>query len=245
MSRRVRLRVFGVAACGLGALLFWALAGLPEFGHYNWPYGKVLNLVVVGERHATNVVSATVFDYRGFDTLGEEFILFASVLGVALLLRKEEEEDRVPADEVESAGIRSLGLLGVILVFGIGLWIVAFGLVTPGGGFQGGVVLAGALLLLYAAGSYRDYHALTPHPVVEFLESFGVGAYAVLGFVGLAAEAAYLRNFLGIGDTGTLYSGGSMSLLNWATGIEVVTAMVLLFGVFLTTHMIPESDWKP
>ena len=122
---------------------------------------------------------------------------------------------------------------------------MAFGFVTPGGGFQGGVVLGGALLLVYAVGSYRDYHSLTPHPVVEFFESVGVGAFAVLGFVGLAAEGAYLRNFLGIGDTGTLFSGGSVSFLNWATAIEVCAAMVLLFGEFLKTHMIPTHEWKP
>lgn len=245
MSRRLRLRIFAVAACGLGALLFWSLAGVPDFGYYDRPYGKVLNHVVVAERHTTNAVGATVFDYRGFDTLGEEIILFASVLGVSLLLRKDEEGEHVPDDAVHDHGVRSLGLLCVALIFGIGLWLVAFGFVTPGGGFQGGVVLAGALLLLYAVGSYRDYHSLTPHPVVEHFESVGVGAFAVLGFVGLAAEAAYLRNFLGIGDTGTLFSGGSVSFLNWATAIEVCAAMLLLFSEFLKTHMISARDWKP
>ena len=245
MSRRTRLAIFGVAACGLAALLFWSVAGVPAFGHYHWPYGRVLNHVVVAERHTTNVVGATVFDYRGFDTLGEEVILFAAVLGVSLLLRNDEDEKHVQADAVRAHGIRSLGLLCVTVFFAVGLWLVAFGFVTPGGGFQGGVVLGGAILLLYVVGSYRDYHALTPHSTVEFFESGGIGAYAVLGFVGLAAEGAYLRNFLGIGDTGTLFAGGSISFLNWATGIEVCTAMVLLFSEFLKTHMIPSGDWKP
>jgi multicomponent Na+:H+ antiporter subunit B len=245
VSRRARLTIFAVAACGLGALLFWSLAGIPDFGHYHWPYGMVLNHIVVAERHTTNAVGVTVFDYRGFDTLGEEIILFASVLGVSLLLRREKEKDPVPDDAVQDVSIRALGLVAVVLVFGIGVWIVAFGFVTPGGGFQGGVVLGGAILLVWAVSSWRDYYALTPHPVVEFFESAGVGAFAVLGFVGLAAEGAYLRNFLGIGDTGTLFAGGSISFLNWATGIEVAAAMVLLFAEFLKTHMIPARDWQP
>ncbi|MGY4707368.1 hydrogen gas-evolving membrane-bound hydrogenase subunit E [Candidatus Bipolaricaulota sp. J31] len=37
---------------------------------------------------ANNVVTAIVFDYRGFDTLGEATVLFAAVVGVALLLRR-------------------------------------------------------------------------------------------------------------------------------------------------------------
>src|ERR671928_1663413 len=105
MTRRTRLTVFGVAACGLGALLFWSLAGAPDFGHYHWPYGRVLNHVVVSERHTTNVVGATVFDYRGFDTLGEEVILFAAVLGVSLLLRNDRDKERVPLDAVRTPGI--------------------------------------------------------------------------------------------------------------------------------------------
>jgi multisubunit Na+/H+ antiporter MnhB subunit len=37
---------------------------------------------------ANNAVTAIVFDYRGFDTLGEATVLFAAVLGVAAMLRK-------------------------------------------------------------------------------------------------------------------------------------------------------------
>lgn len=37
---------------------------------------------------ANNVVTAVVFDYRGFDTLGEATVLLAAVLGVFLALRK-------------------------------------------------------------------------------------------------------------------------------------------------------------
>ena len=87
MSRRLRLAIFAPALAGVGALLAWGFAGLPDFGDYRGPYGYVLNRIGVPERHTTNVVGATVFDYRGFDTLGEEFILFIAVLGTVLLLR--------------------------------------------------------------------------------------------------------------------------------------------------------------
>src|SRR5205823_6345573 len=151
MSRRVRLTTFTVAAAGVGALLFWSLAGLPDFGHYHWPYGKLLNAVAVNERHTTNVVGVTVFDYRAFDTLGEEFILFTAVVGVTLLLRKWDDLARDPADELRDDGVRLFGLSAVAPMLVLGLWVVAFGYVTPGGGFQGGVVVAGAFLLVYAA----------------------------------------------------------------------------------------------
>ena len=97
MTQRGRLLLFLPSVAVLLFLLIDGLQGLPGFGHYPGPYGYVLNGVGVAQRHATNLVTAVNFDYRAFDTLGEEFILFASVAGVALLLRRlrgESEESR-------------------------------------------------------------------------------------------------------------------------------------------------------
>jgi len=152
VSRRARIAVFAVAAAGLAALLVASVLDLPAFGHYQGAYGNQLNREAVAERHTTNVVTAVVFDYRGFDTLGEEFILFASVVGVTLLLRRhkdsEDEEEvlrKAPDDHTRSDALHIGALLVLPALFLLGLWLVAFGLVTPGGGFQGGVLLAGSL----------------------------------------------------------------------------------------------------
>ena len=92
MSRRARLMLFGVSAVVTGVLLGWGVSGLQAFGDFNGEYGQILNGVAGRERHVTNVVAAVVFDYRGFDTLGEDFILFSAVLGVALLLREARDD---------------------------------------------------------------------------------------------------------------------------------------------------------
>jgi len=39
------------------------------------------------ETGANNVVTSIVFDYRGFDTLGEATVLFTAVVGVVALFR--------------------------------------------------------------------------------------------------------------------------------------------------------------
>jgi multicomponent Na+:H+ antiporter subunit B len=241
MTRRLRVRVFACAAAGLAGLLLWGIAGLPAFGHYQGAYGNQLEREAVAERHTTNVVGAVVFDYRALDTLGEEFILFTAVMGVALLLRKnrEEEVERAPDDTARNEAVRIAGMLMVAPAFVIGLWVVAFGYVTPGGGFQGGVVLAAALLLVYLTGSLRRFMHVTPRTAVEMSEATGAGAYVVLGVVGLIAEGAYLRNFLGAGDRGTLYSGGSIPLLNWVAAVEVSAAMLVLFQEFLEEYAVP------
>jgi multicomponent Na+:H+ antiporter subunit B len=231
MTRTVRIGFFAASAGGLAALLLWAVAGLPDFGHYRGPYGQILNSVAVGERHTTNVVASVVFDYRGFDTLGEEFILFTSVMGVALLLRDVREERRRPRDRIRSDAVRLVGVGFAAALLVLGLYVVAHGPITPGGGFQGGVVLAGAFTLAYLAGEYRAYRALTP--AVDFVEGLGAGGYAFVGIVGLLLGSAYLHNFGPLGTAGTLASGGSIAFLNVATALEVSAAFVLLFTEFL------------
>ena len=231
MSRRFRLSLFAVSAGGLAALLLWGVAGLPDFGHYRGPYGYVLNAVAPMERHVTNVVTATTFDYRGFDTLGEVFILFAASLGVALLLREERAEGQRLDHGLRSDAVKLVGLALVLLV--LGLQVVAHGFITPGGGFQGGVVLASAFALVWLAGRYRAFRRLTPTPAVDIAKGVGAGGYAVVGVVALLLGTAYLQNFGPLGTAGTLASGGSVVLLNLATALEVSAAFVLIFTEYV------------
>jgi multicomponent Na+:H+ antiporter subunit B len=241
MTRRVRVALLAPALLGLGALFAWAIAGLPAFGDYRGPYGYVLNRIVVPLRHTTNVVMGTTFDVRGIDTMGEEFILFAAVVGVTLLLRDESSSRRA---ERHTRRLRSdaVRLVGVVMVGGgllVGLWLVAFGYVTPGGGFPGGVVLAGAILALYLVGSHRDYRPFRNEHVLDPLEGTGAGGYVVTGLAALASGTAFLTNLFGYGQTGTLASGGSIGILNAAAGLAVTAAMLLLFAEFLETYVVP------
>jgi multicomponent Na+:H+ antiporter subunit B len=242
MTLRVRLVVFLVAASGVGALFGAAIAGLPHFGDYRGPYGFVLNRIVVPERHTTNVVSATTFDYRGIDTMGEEFILLAAVLGVSMLLRAGGERKAGSPEAAQwhgSDAIRIVAALMVGVVFVVGLWLVAFGYVTPGGGFQGGVVLAGAVVLLYVASTYRAYEPFANEHALDPIEMVGAGGYVVIGIAALASSLPFLANLFGPGSVGTLRSGGSIPFLNWATGIEVTAATLVLFAEFLKEYVAP------
>jgi multicomponent Na+:H+ antiporter subunit B len=242
VSRRLRLALFAVSAAGLAVLLLWGAAGLPDFGHYRGPYGNVLNTVAPSERHVTNVVAAIVFDYRGFDTLGEEFILFASVIGVALLLRDVRDEHGRCRDEVRSDALRLVGLGFAAALLVLGLYVVAHGYLTPGGGFQGGVVLASAFVLVYLAGEYHGYRELVPTPAIDLVEGTGAGGYAVVGVVSLLLGSAYLHNFGPLGTSGTLASGGSIPFLNVASALEVTAAFVLLFTEFLEELMVMRAQ---
>jgi multicomponent Na+:H+ antiporter subunit B len=243
VSVRTRTIAFLVSASGLGALLGWAFAGLPAFGDYRGPYGYLLNRVVVPERHATNVVGAVVFDYRGFDTLGEEFILFTAVAGVVMLLRQgglaaEAAELSRPATV---PGLRVFGSLLVGVALLVGMWLAAFGYVTPGGGFQGGVVVASGVVLLYFATSYAVFHPFGQERVLDPLEGAGAGGYAVIGLAAVLSGLPYLTNLFGPGTPGTLASAGSIPFLNWASALEVAAANLVLFSEFLHEYIVPPA----
>ena len=241
MSRRVRVSLLTPALLGLGGLFAWAIAGLPAFGDYRGPYGYVLNRIVVPLRHATNVVMGTTFDVRGVDTMGEEFILYAAVLGVTLLLRDESGARRAERHtrRLRSDAVRLVGVVMVGVGLLVGLWLVAFGFVTPGGGFQGGVALAGGLLLVFLSASYRSWSGVATEHVLDPFEGIGAGGYVVVGLAALIGGMQFLTNLLGPGVSGTLWSGGSAPFVNWAAGMEVAAANLILFNEFLDEYVVP------
>ncbi len=253
MSAGGRLFLFLAAAAGFAAFLLWGLAGLPAFADYRGPYGDLINAVAPAERHLTNMASAVNFDYRGVDTLGEEYILFAAVTGLALLLRKGrgevEDEPRGAAPGRPSLprgdAVKGLGLIlaGVTNLFG--LYIVVHAHLTPGGGFQGGAILGSACLLVYLATGYQAFRAVGPRTLMESSEAVGAGAYAVIGLATLLATGAFLENALPLGQTGHLFSAGTVPVINLAVGLEVAGGFVVLFIEFLKETRKPSQEKGP
>ena len=117
--------------------------------------------------------------------------------------------------------------------------MVAFGLLTPGGGFQGGVILAAGLVLVWAAGSYRAFEGVSPTPLVDLAEGTGAGVYPALGLVTLIAGGAFLENLLPLGTVGSPIGGGTIPVLNLATALAVSAAIVLLISEFLQELAVP------
>ncbi|ATL32556.1 MnhB domain-containing protein [Streptomyces formicae] len=244
MSTALRRWVLAIGAAGLGALLVGAFAALPDFGTGAHPYGDRATSESLA-RHTANVVSAVNFDQRAFDTLGEESILFAAVLGTVVLLRQTRDEDRVPPGSARvDPWVRryALALLPVALV--TGLYVVAHGQLSPGGGFQGGVIAATAVHLLYIGADYRALERIRPMGLYEVGDAIGEAGYLLVGVVGLLAGASFLANTLPHGTFNTLASGGTVPLLNAAVGIEVACAVVVLVSRFLDQAVEITDDAK-
>jgi multicomponent Na+:H+ antiporter subunit B len=253
VSRRARLLMFGVAAAGLGVVLIYGLAGLPAFGDYHGVYGHVLDGIGVSERHATDLITALNFDFRAFDTLGEEFILFGSVLGVVLILRElRGERERPSLDEADehtlegaSEALRALALVLVPALVAVGVYIVVHGQTTPGGGFQGGVILASGPLALFLSGRYLRMRRLAPHTLVEIGEAVGAVGFALIGLGGLIFVGVFFKNFLPFGIPGHLLSGGQIPLASVAVGLEVAGAFLVAWSEFLDQAILVRGGGKP
>jgi multicomponent Na+:H+ antiporter subunit B len=175
--------------------------------------------------------------------MGEEFILFCSVVGVVILLRADDRSPsrRQRTDHVRSEAIRFFGSLMLGAGVLVGLWLAAFGLVTPGGGFQGGVAIASAVVVLFLTVGYPAWSRLAKEESLDPFEGTGAGTYVAVGLAALISGAPFLHNLFGPGVPGTIWSGGSMGLINWGVAVEVAAANLLLYTEFLQRYLAPKT----
>jgi multicomponent Na+:H+ antiporter subunit B len=130
---------------------------------------------------------------------------------------------------------------GLIIVFGF--YVIMHGHLTPGGGFQGGAVVASAFaLLLVAFGTAGLKGRLNPH-LLQSLEEIGALAFLALAFLGIGT--AFFYNLLansgpvfGAGvptgpNPGVLNSGGTLPFMNWAVGLKVMMGIASILIAML------------
>ncbi|MEU6996406.1 MnhB domain-containing protein [Streptomyces sp. NPDC046465] len=233
MSRRVRTVLFLVSAAVFAVCFALACFRLPPFGTDEHPYGARAVAASLEQRTA-NAVASVTFDQRGLDTLGEEALLFASVLGAVVLLRRARDERVHDPEHVEvRPPIGLFGALALPVTLLTGGYVVAHGQLTPGGGFQGGIVLATGLHLAYLAADYRVLKRVRPLAALHAADAIAAGAFAALGCAGLVAGASYLENVLPLGTFRALSSGGLVPVVNAAVGVEVGSGIVVLLAHFL------------
>jgi multicomponent Na+:H+ antiporter subunit B len=242
-----------IVAIAGGGLLFilvaWACVGLPDVGNNVSPYADLINTAAPAERQLQNVVTAINFDYRGVDTLGEEFILFASVAAAALLLRRIHTEasgnsEQEPAEYALSGSpdealiLWGTAIIACTLLFGV--YMVYHAGTSPGGGFQGGCVLASAWLVVFLIGDVRLLSRVTHLPVVQVTEAVGAGIYVAAGLGMVVLGGVFLQNLLPLGTLGSPLAGGMIVVINAGVGLEVTAGFVLIMQEFL--HQTAESE---
>ncbi len=189
------------------------------------------------ETGSANLVSAIVVTYRGLDTLGEVTILFltSSIISYVLASGKKQpgREFRQSSELLRTA---SALLVPFIIIFGVFIFI--HGHLSPGGGFQGGAVLASALVLLLVT----DPLYAVQSRLFSLIESSSGFLYVLLGLSGLLFAGGFLDNqVLPTGRVGELFSAGLIPLIYILIGLKVGTELSNLLSMF---HSVQEEDLR-
>jgi multicomponent Na+:H+ antiporter subunit B len=247
MTACARRWIFLIAAAGLAAFYLWGLVRLPGFGNYPGPYGDIINRIAEAQTKATGVVSAVNFEYRGFDTVGEEFILFSAAIGVSTVLRRLRDESESPAgadaldqqSPAPSEAVRQSALLFTGPIVVMGWYLASHAQTSPSGGFQGGIVLATAFILIYLAGQYLVFERFSPVSVTDAVGAVGAGGFAAVGLSAVFLGLPYLSNFLPKGSVpGAVSSSGTIALISFFVGVEVAAAFVLIVSELLEQTLL-------
>lgn len=165
--------------------------------------------------NSANLVTAVVITYRGFDTLGEVTILFLTAAIISFFLKKQSDYRELRKNS-EILTTSATVLFPVMIALGV--YIFINGHLSPGGGFQGGAVIASAVILLLLAFP----NAPINHKLLTYLESVSGLVFVILGALGAIIGMGFLDNaILPLGTFGKLLSAGAIPVIYSFVGLKV------------------------
>ena len=181
-----------------------------------------------------NVVTAVLGSYRGYDTLGEVFVVFTAGIGVLFLLsarrsnstRRESTPGDAPAIGLRENLIpRVVGRLLVPFILLFGLYVQFHGEYGPGGGFQAGALIgAGFILYALVEGEGRTLEAL-PKSALIALTVGGALLYGAVGLAGILLGSEFLDYSVLAADP---VKGQQMGIILIEAGVGMTVTGVLL-----------------
>ena len=150
--------------------------------------------------------------------------------------------------------VRTITSLSFPLALIYGLYVIAHGHLTPGGGFQGGAVVASALAMILVAFGSSWIMKRIKEKTLSLFESTGAVLFILLAFLGLFFGAVFFNNFL-VGSTylfGTIPIPGStladvntagvLPLMNFAVGLKVIVGLFAI--VLVMAHASSHKEEK-
>ncbi len=182
--------------------------------------------------HVPNSVTSLLAAYRGFDTMFETTVIFTAGVALILLLRRprREGETQVGAQLDDQVVLRIVAKMSIPYILIFGAYVITHGEIGPGGGFQGGVILAVAFIL-YALifGRPALYKVVSPR-VTDALTGIGVLLYAGTGVACMVLGG----NFLDYAALNRAHPGEGealgMTLVEYGVGITVCSVMITIFN---------------
>lgn len=182
--------------------------------------------------HVPNSVTSLLAAYRGFDTMFETTVIFTAGVSLILLLRRPRREGyaQTSAPMTDQVVLRVVTKMSIPFILLFGLYVITHGELGPGGGFQGGVVLACAFILFALVFGRPALYRVLPPPVTDVLTGVGVLLYSGTGAACLFFGGRFLDysalNKLSPGDGEAL----GMTLVEYGVGITVSMVMLTIFN---------------
>jgi len=106
------------------------------------------------------------------------------------------------------------------------LYIILHGHLSPGGGFQGGVLIVALVALICLGHGYQKTIETFSYHLLHTTEGYASIFYVALGLLGVAMGAHFAENVLYThGAIGSLYSAGTILWMNVTVGVKVITGV--------------------
>ena len=239
--QRKLYKIAAVLVClSLMVALTYTVLLLPVYNDPNAPTNNEVSRRYVEkgteETGAVNTVAGMILDYRAFDTFGESTVLFAAtaaVLFITLSKHTKEWTDKGPfADPSTDLIFAHISKLLLPMIFVYGIYVVLNGHLSPGGGFSGGAVLGGGLILASSIfGQKKLTRVLSPN-VTTGLSVGCLLCYAAMKSYSFFTGANHIGWEIPKGTPGNILSAGFILPLNICVGIIVACTMFSFYSLF-------------
>lgn len=233
-------RIAVVVVAILAALIIYATFDKPRLGDPDAPVHQHLApwyLEKTPEHiDIPNVVTAVLGSYRGYDTLGEVFVVFTACIGVLFILGVPPADRQLP-NERKSAGLKHhiipqvVGRLLIPFIILFGLYVQFHGEYGPGGGFQAGALIATAIILFALLEGEVAALKAVPRPVLMGLVIGGACLYGGVGVLCILLGGNFLDYSVLASDPVTGQQVGIL-LIEAGVGMAVCGALLSIFHAF-------------
>lgn len=148
--------------------------------------------------------------------------------------------------------VKTISSIAFPFVMIYGLYIIAHGHLTPGGGFQGGAIVAsGAAMILVAYGSVWTMGKVK-EKYLSVIESTGAIVFIGTAILSLLFAGIFFNNFLvdggiifgqlpelGIDSALNINTAGTLPIMNFAVGLKVIAGLfaIVLVMAYATNKM--------
>lgn len=228
-----------VLCCIMIGFLLLTVAKLPTYGSPDSPaHNEVMERYVekgMEETGAVNVVAGVILDYRAFDTLGESHVLYTAATAVFILLlslkgsgEPEQEKKIMQSDPL----LKSTARIIVPLVIVYGIYVIFNGHLGPGGGFSGGAVIGGGLILYAIAFGFEPLDRFLNLKIYRMVVLCALCFYSFAKCYSFFCGANHLETIFSPGTPGMIFSAGLILPLNVAVGIVVACTMYGFYSIF-------------